>query len=99
MKESTRESLIKNMHCSIIDGDGALYFLQELALLNIPLTEDEILMKEVIEENIEGIPPWAGALLLGGGSVDDYEFPNNFFEDLDDIREGLVISLELRGVV
>lgn len=37
--------------------------------------------------------------LLGGGSVDDYEFPNNFFEDLDDIREGLVISLELRGAI
>ena len=99
MKKSTQDSLVENMHGSIIDVDGASYFLQELALLNIPLTEDEILMKEVIEESIEGIPPWAGALLLGGGSVDDYEFPNNFFEDLDDIREGLVISLELRGVV
>lgn len=87
------------MHCSIIDADGALYFLQELALLNIPLTEDEILMKEVIEESIEGIPPWAGALLLGGGSVDDFVFPDNFFEELEGIREGLVISLELRGAV
>lgn len=87
------------MHCSIIDVDGASYFLQELALLKTPLTEDETLMKEVIEESIEGIPPWAGALLLGGGSVDDYEFPDNFFEELDDIREGLVISLELRDAI
>lgn len=87
------------MHCSIIDVDGASYFLQELDLLKIPLTEDETLMKEVIEESIEGIPPWAGALLLGGGSVDDHEFPDNFFEELEDIREGLVISLELRGVI
>ena len=79
------------MHGSIIDVDGASYFLQELALLNIPLTEDEILMKEVIEESIEGIPPWAGALLLGGGSVDDYEFPNNFFEAM--ILEELYISI------
>ncbi len=99
MKKSTQDSLVENMHCSVIDVDGASYFLQELDLLKIPLTEDETLMKEVIEGSIEGIPPWAGALLLGGGSVDDYEFPNNFFEDLDDIREGLVISLELRGVV
>ncbi len=99
MKESTRNALIDNLYCFIVDIDGASYFLQELAILNIPLTEDETLMKEVIEESIEGIPPWAGALLLGGGSVDDYEFPNNFFEELDDIREGLVISLELRGVI
>lgn len=100
MKKSTRNGLIENvLHCSVIDVDGASYFLQELALLKIPLTEDETLMKEVIEESIEGIPPWAGAFLLGGGSVDDYEFPDNFFEELDDIREGLVISLELRRVV
>jgi len=99
MKKSPRDGLIENMHCSIIDVDGASYFLQELDLLKIPLTEDETLMKEVIEESIEGIPPWAGAPLLGGGSVDDYEFPDNFFEELDDIRDGLVISLELRGVI
>ena len=99
MKKSTRDGLIENMHCSIIDITGASCFLQELDLLKITLTEDETLMKEVIEESIEGIPPWAGALLLGGGSVDDYEFPDNFFEELDDIRDGLVISLELRGVI
>jgi hypothetical protein len=99
MKKSPRDGLIENMHCSIIDVDGASYFLQELDLLKIPLTEDETLMKEVIEESIEGIPPWAGAPLLGGGSVDDYEFPDNFFEELDDIRDGLVLSLELRGVI
>lgn len=99
MKKSTRNGLIENMHCSIIDVDGASYFLQELAILKIPLTEDETLMKEFIEESIEGIPPWAGALLLGGGSVDDFVFPDNFFEELDDIREGLVISLELRGAI
>lgn len=99
MKKSPRDGLIENMHCSIIDVDGASYFLQELDLLKIPLTEDETLMKEVIEENIEGIPSWAGASLFGGGSVDDFVFPDNFFEELDDIRDGLVISLELRGVI
>jgi len=99
MKTSTRKALIENMHTNIVDVDGASYFLQELAILKIPLTEDETLMKEVIEESIEGIPPWAGAPLLGGGSVDDFVFPDNFFEELDGIREGLVISLELRGVI
>ena len=99
MKKSTQGDLIEGMYYSIIDVDGASYFLQELDLLKIPLTEDETLMKEVIEESIKGIPSWAGALLLGGGSVDDYDFPDNFFEELDDIRDGLVISLELRGVI
>lgn len=79
------------MHCSIIDVDGASYFLQELALLKIPLTEDETLMKEVIEES--------RPLLLCEGLVEGFEFPEGFFEELDDIREGLVISLESRGII
>jgi hypothetical protein len=82
-----------------VDIDGASLFLQELSLLNIPLTDDEILMKEVIEESIEDVPPWVGVVLLGGDSVDGIKLPENFFEELDDIREGLVISLELRGVI
>ena len=91
MKKSTRNGLIENIHCSIIDVGGASYFLQELDILKIPLTEDEILMKEVIEES--------RPLLLCEGLVEGFEFPEGFFEELDDIREGLVISLELRGVV
>ena len=102
MKKSPRDGLIENMHCSIIDVDGASYFLQELDLLKIPLTEDETLMKEVIEENIEGIPSWAGITLYGDG-LNTVKLPknffDNFFDELGGIREGLLISLELRGVI
>jgi D-alanyl-lipoteichoic acid acyltransferase DltB (MBOAT superfamily) len=78
MKESTRNALIDNLYCFIVDIDGASLFLQELSLLNIPLTDDEILMKEVIEESIEDVPPWAGVVLLGGDSVDGIKLPENF---------------------
>lgn len=41
-----------------------LHILYKNLILKTLLTEDETLMKEVIEGSIEGIPPWAGALYL-----------------------------------
>lgn len=102
MKKSTQSYLIDDLNCIIVDIDSAHYFLQNLLSLNISLTEDETLMKEVIEESIEGIPSWAGITLYGDG-LNTVKLPknffDNFFDELGGIREGLLISLELRGVI